>query len=200
MEEGASKGSGGGGGGGGGSDGGGGGGESGGGSGSAHLQLGDEETPPIAHIPTGLDCRITCWDCACCGKAQDPKSAAGCSGCHSVAYCKKSCQKKHWGEHKIKCWEAIKARVVAGDVHKDDAGGEYVLREYLRIARRDFGDKDGRTMESISVYGVFLKSLPPPPPAARKGSGVKSLVLTLSHLCSLSLLAVLPRQLHSAHA
>ena len=44
-----------------------------------------------------------------------------------MVYCKKSCQIKHWGEHKEECWEAISDRVGAGDVHKDDAGGEYVL-------------------------------------------------------------------------
>jgi hypothetical protein len=78
-------------------DNGGGGGGGGGGKSSADapLQLGEEQAPPIAHIPTGLDCRVTCWACAGCGQAQDswrpqdPKGTSGCSGCNSVVYCKK---------------------------------------------------------------------------------------------------------------
>jgi hypothetical protein len=31
-----------------------------------------------------------------------------------------------------------------------------VLKTYIRRSRRDFGDKDERTLQGISVYGHFL--------------------------------------------
>ena len=62
------------------------GGDSGGiGGGGATQALPDEpQALPIAHIPTGMDSRVTCWDCASCGKALDPKAALMCMGCRKV--------------------------------------------------------------------------------------------------------------------
>ena len=133
-----------------------GGGEGGGDGGSGKPSLDEAQPPSVARIPTGMDSRVTCWDCGGCGKAQDPKSALGCGGCRAVVYCNRACAKKHIMEHLGTCFEAVKARVGAGDVHKDDDGGEHVLKTYIRRSRRDFGDKDERTLEGISIYGQFL--------------------------------------------
>ena len=137
--------------------GGGGGGCRGGGGGQPPLD--DAQPPAVASIPTGMDSRVTCWDCGGCGKAQDPKSALGCGGCRAVVYCNRACAKKHIMEHLGSCFEAVRARVEAGDVHKDDAGGEHVLKTYIRRSRRDFGDKDERTLQGISIYGRFLMKI-----------------------------------------
>ena len=62
----------------------GGGGSGGGGSSSDQAPVDEAQSPPIARIPTGMDSRVTCWDCGGCGKAQDPKNALGCGGCRAV--------------------------------------------------------------------------------------------------------------------
>ena len=136
----------------------------GGGGGSSNNQAPPDEAqpPPIAHIPTGMDSRVTCWDCASCGKALDPKTALMCMGCRKVVYCDRACSRKHVREHWDPCYEAVRARINAGDVHKSDAAGEdgtageVVLKAYIIRARRNYGDKDERTLEGIFVYGEFL--------------------------------------------
>ena len=52
---------------------------------------------------------------------------------------------------------AVCARVSARDVHKDDVGGEYVLRQYIKRVRRSHGDKDARTLVAINRYAAFLQ-------------------------------------------
>ncbi len=122
----------------------------------------EAQPPPIARIPTGMDSRVTCWDCASCGKALDPKAALMCMGCRKVVYCDRACSRKHVREHWDPCFEAVKQRVYAGDVHKGDAAdedgtaGEVVLKAYIIRARGNYGDKDVRTLEGILVYGAFL--------------------------------------------
>ena len=141
----------------------GGGGGGGGGGGSGGQALHDEaQSPPIAHIPTGMDSRVTCWDCASCGKALDPKTALMCMGCRKVVYCDRTCSRKHVREHWDPCFKAVRERVYAGDVHKADAAGvdgtagEVVLKAHIFRARGNFGDQDKRTLEGILVYGLFL--------------------------------------------
>jgi tetratricopeptide (TPR) repeat protein len=104
-----------------------------------------------------MDSRVTCWECASCGKALDPKTALMCMGCRKVVYCGLACATAHFKEHMEACFLAVCARVKAGDVHKDDTGGEYVLKQYIKRARRSFGDQDVRTVEAIDRYATFLQ-------------------------------------------
>ena len=132
---------------------------SGGGGGGSGSQLPpDEAQPPaVAHIPTGMDSRVTRWDCGCCGTAQSPKSAMGCGGCREVVYCNLACATAHFKEHMEACFMAVCARINAGDVHKDDVGGEYVLKQYVKRVRRSYGDKDERTLLAIDRFATFLQ-------------------------------------------
>lgn len=42
--------------------------------------------------------------CENCGRAQTrARNLHECTACHSVSYCDKTCQKKHWREHKKAC-------------------------------------------------------------------------------------------------
>jgi hypothetical protein len=140
------------------------GGGGGGGSSSGQVSPDEPQAPPIAHIPTGMDSRVTRWECASCGKALHPKAALMCMGCRKVVYCDRACSRKHVREHWDSCYEAVRERVYAGDVHKSDAAdedgtaGEVVLKAYIIRARGNYGDKDDRTLEGITVYGVFLYS------------------------------------------
>ena len=105
---------------------------SGGGGGSGgQAPVDDAQPPPIAHIPTGMDSRVNCWDCASCGKALDPKTALMCMGCRKVVYCDRACSRKHVREHWDPCYEAVRARINAGDVHKSDAGERMAQLERL---------------------------------------------------------------------
>jgi hypothetical protein len=112
-----------------------------------------------------MDSRVTCWDCASCGEALDPKTALMCMGCRKVVYCDRTCSRKQVREHWDPCYKAVRERVYAGDVHKSDAAdrdgtaGEVVLRAYIFRARGNYGDKDKRTLEGIAVYGLFLHKL-----------------------------------------
>jgi hypothetical protein len=143
----------------GGADGGGGGGSGGGvgGGGGGQAPQDESQPPAVAHIPTGMDSRVTCWECASCGKAQSSKNAMGCGSCRKVVYCNLACATAHFKEHMEACFLAVCARVNAGDVHKDDTGGEYVLKQYIKRARRSFGDQDVRTVEAIDRYATFLQ-------------------------------------------
>ena len=71
----------------------------GGGGGGSSGPAPEPQPPPIAHIPTGMDSRVTCWDCAGCGKALDPKTALMCMGCRMVVYCDRTCSRAHVREH-----------------------------------------------------------------------------------------------------
>ena len=115
----------------GGADGGGGGGSGGGvgGGGGGQAPQDESQPPAVAHIPTGMDSRVTCWECASCGKAQSSKNAMGCGSCRKVVYCNLACATAHFQEHMEACFLAVCARVNAGDVHKDDTGGGYVLKQ-----------------------------------------------------------------------
>ena len=90
----------------------------------AELSVADEKTISS----NGLDIRkidaakrsVTAKSgCAMCGKANEMNKKSGkiiklklCSRCHTVAYCSRQCQQKHWSEgHKKKCAAAKKKRV-----------------------------------------------------------------------------------------
>ena len=102
-----------------------------GGGGGGQAPPDEPPPPPIAHIPTGMDSRVTCWDCASCGKALDPKAALMCMGCRKVVYCDRACSRKHVREHWDPCYEAVRARINEGDVHKSDAGERMAQLERL---------------------------------------------------------------------
>ena len=91
--------------------------------GAAPVPFNETPPPPISLIPTGMDSRVTCWDCASCGKALEPKTARACTGCRKIVYCDLLCRNKHMREHRDTCYFAVRERVLARDVHKDDAFG-----------------------------------------------------------------------------
>ena len=125
------------------------------------------ELPPRAlRIPgvyAGLESRVVDYHCALpsCSAAQDRAGPdiALCGGCRVVLYCGRACQVAHYGAHKACCFEAIRARVCTGDVHKDDAGGEHVLRDWLADCARDHGQLDARTLLATSTLGQLLRFL-----------------------------------------
>ncbi len=139
--------------------GGGGGGDSGNVGGATPIPFDETPPPPISLIPTGMDSRVTCWDCASCGKALEPKTARACTGCRKIVYCDLLCRNKHMREHRDTCYFAVSERVWAGDVHKDDAFREVVIKAYICRARGDFGDKDESTLKGISTFGRFYQLL-----------------------------------------
>ena len=124
-----------------------------------------EGKPPSAPrtpgVYTGLECRVQDYHCALvgCGTALEPSGAtnAVCSGCRSAVYCDVKCQTAHWAAHKEACYEAVCDRVCSGDVHQDDEGGEYVLRDMLCLCKDEFGVVDERTLHCINVLGLLMQ-------------------------------------------
>ena len=55
-----------------------------------------------------MDSRVTCWDCASCGKALDPKTALMCLGCRKVVYCDRASCRNHVREHWDPCYKAVR--------------------------------------------------------------------------------------------
>jgi hypothetical protein len=65
----------------------------------------------------------------------------------------------HYLEHMEECFEVIRDRVLAGDVHKDDYSGEYVLKDYVGECTAKYGALDERTLRGQRAYGEFLRRL-----------------------------------------
>ena len=82
-----------------------------------------------------------------------------CGACRKVPYCDMACLVSHYLGHMEECFLVIAARVLAGDVHKDDFSGEYVLKDYVGECTAKYGALDERTLRGQRVYGVFLRRL-----------------------------------------
>jgi hypothetical protein len=83
-----------------------------------------------------------------------------CSGCRAVVYCSLECHHAHYAGHKEACYVAISARMLAGDVHKDDSGGEYVLKDWLDECTGAHGELHAQTFRNFEHFGaVFWWSL-----------------------------------------
>ena len=82
-----------------------------------------------------------------------------CGACRKVPYCDMVCLESHYLGHMDECFEVIRDRVQAGDVHKDDYSGEYVLKDYVGVCTGKYGALDERTLEGQRVYGEFLRRL-----------------------------------------
>ena len=76
-----------------------------------------------------LRCGMCRKDLSHRGRGEDKQLA--CGACRSVVYCDDDCLESHYLGHMEECFMAIAARVQAGDVHKDDDSGEYVLKDYV---------------------------------------------------------------------
>ena len=82
---------------------------------------------------TGLEQVIEDPRCGKCGKDLSHRGRGceeqqmACGACRKVPYCDMACLESHYLEHMEECFEVIATRVLAGDVHKDDSSGEYVL-------------------------------------------------------------------------
>jgi hypothetical protein len=74
-------------------------------------------------------------------------------------YCCPDHLEEHWPAHSEACYEAIRARVRSGDVHKDDAGGLLVVQRRLRKLTRVHGALDERTLDCMSTLGQFYSRL-----------------------------------------
>ena len=82
-----------------------------------------------------------------------------CGACRKVPYCDMECLDSHYLGHMEECFEVIAARVRAGDVHKDDSSGEYVLKDYVGECTAKYGSLDKRTLRGQRIYGSFLRRL-----------------------------------------
>ena len=82
-----------------------------------------------------------------------------CGGCRRVPYCDEGCLESHYLGHMEECFAAIAARVLAGDVHKDDSSGEYVLKDFVGECTAKYGALDERTLKGQRIYGLFLWQL-----------------------------------------
>jgi hypothetical protein len=124
---------------------------------------GDEQPPGGPRTPgvyTGLECRVQDYHCAlesCSAVLEEGGANIVCNGCRSVVYCNVECQTAHWAAHMVYCYEAVSERVLSGDVHQDDEGGEYVLRTMLSVYREEDGAADKRSLECMSILGRLLR-------------------------------------------
>ena len=82
-----------------------------------------------------------------------------CGACRKVPYCDMVCLEAHYLGHMEECFAVIAARVLAGDVHKDDSSGEYVLKDYVGECTAKYGALDARTLRGQRIYGQFLELL-----------------------------------------
>ena len=118
--------------------------------------------PRTPGVYSGLQRRVEDYRCAlgACRAALDraAPTIALCNGCRTVAYCNEACQLAHWAAHREDCYRATRERVWGGDVHQDDEGGEYVLRDRLRVCREVYGALDARTLECTDVLGQLMQS------------------------------------------
>ncbi len=119
--------------------------------------------PPPRRVFSGLDCRVTDFHCAlptCARRGEAlPEGSDMCSGCRTAVYCSKACLQAHYPRHKEACYKAIRVRVHAGDVHKDDGGGEYVLKDLLDECKGAHGALDERTLECMDTLGRYYQQL-----------------------------------------
>ena len=116
--------------------------------------------PRTPGVYTGLECRVQDYHCALegCGAALEEGGAnTVCNGCRCVVYCNVECQTAHWASHMEDCYLAVRERVRTGDVHQDDKGGEYVLRNRLRVCREEHGATDERVLECMDVLGSLMR-------------------------------------------
>jgi hypothetical protein len=122
--------------------------------------------PPSKRLVyTGLEQVVEDPRCGKCGKdlshrgKECEEEHLACGACRKVPYCDMVCLESHYLGHMEECFEVIAARVLAGDVHKDDTSGEYVLKDYVGECTAKYGALDERTLGGQRVYGVFLKML-----------------------------------------
>ena len=73
-----------------------------------------------------------------------------------MPYCYMACLESVCLGHMEECFQAIAARVLAGDVHKDDSSGEYVLKDYVGECTLKYGGLDERALAGQRDYGRFL--------------------------------------------
>ena len=124
---------------------------------------GEDKPPGAPRTPgvyTGLECRVQDYHCAlesCCVTLEEGGANTVCNGCRSVVYCDVECQTAHWAAHMEDCWLAVRERVRSGDVHQDDEGGEYVLRERLRTCKEQYGATDTSSLDCMSDLGVLSR-------------------------------------------
>ena len=124
-----------------------------------------EDKPPSAAprapgIYSGLECRVQDYHCAlvsCSAALEEAGANAICSGCRSVVYCNVECQTAHWEAHMEACYKAVRTRIFHCDVHQHDVGGEYVLRDRLRICKEEYGAVDERTLDCMSYLGRLMQ-------------------------------------------
>ena len=117
--------------------------------------------PRTPGVYTGLECRVQDYHCArvgCGTELEEGGANVVCSGCRSVVYCDVECQGAHWEAHMDDCFVAVRKRLKSGDVHKDDEGGEFVLRNQLRVCEEKYGKTADFTLGCRSTLDELLMS------------------------------------------
>ena len=86
---------------------------------------GTGKLPPTADTGRSVvgNCDIKSPYCSWCREVKDRSELLRCGSCLSVDYCSKTCQKRHWGEHKGIC-EAIKQLSAQGNENHAEGGGD----------------------------------------------------------------------------
>ena len=112
-------------------------------------------------VYTGLEQVVEDPRCGKCGKDLSRRGAQqlACGACRRVPYCDERCLETHYLGHMGECFGVISDRVLAGDVHKDDYSGEYVLKDYVGECTAKYGALDARTLIWQRIYGGFLRQL-----------------------------------------
>ena len=143
----------------------------GGGSGAGAASGGGGSTLPTSapagqrYLYTGLEQVVEDARCGKCGKDLSHRGEGykeqqmACGACRKVPYCDMVCLETHYLGHMEECFKVIRDRVLAGDVHKDDSSGEYVLKDYVGECTAKYGALDERTLRGQWIYGVFLRRL-----------------------------------------
>jgi tetratricopeptide (TPR) repeat protein len=114
---------------------------------------------------SGLEQVVEDPRCGACGKDLSHRGKGceeehlACGACRKVPYCDMVCLESHYLGHMEECFEVIAARVQAGDVHKDDSSGEYVLKDFVGECTSKYGALDERTLYGQRIYGLFLRKL-----------------------------------------
>ena len=104
-----------------------------------------------------LRCGMCKTDLSHRGRGEEQQLA--CGGCRSVPYCDMECLEAHYLGHMEECFMVIRARVLAGDVHKDDASGEYVLKDYVGECMSKTGPWTSARWWGSASMGPFCGSL-----------------------------------------
>ena len=143
----------------------------GGGSGAGAASGGGGSTLPTSapagqrYLYTGLEQVVEDARCGKCGKDLSHRGEGykeqqmACGACRKVPYCDMVCLETHYLGHMEECFKVIRDRVFAGDVHKDDSSGEYVLKDYVGESTAKYGAMDERTLLGMRVNGLFLLRL-----------------------------------------